>query len=271
MQSVLKAGTVIYRRVIFDYELLYVEKGEFILNYNEKDYKCQEGQFVLIHPGVPHSFSGINQELSQPHIHFDIIYRKESPQIPISFKDIPEFSKEELSLIHTDIFKNYPKNPFVNFKNKSEALNLFFNIINNPKNSLLTQKSMLIQIIDMLITDNFPECFLDEIKKYDTIQQIKDYIDTGYGITLSLDDFAKQFSYSKYYLERRFKKNYGVSLISYKNKKRMQSAENLLKSHSVSFVAEELGYTSIYVFSRAFKQYFGYPPQIAKQNKSNSK
>ena len=259
-QSVLSAGSTIKRRVIFDYELVYIEKGEFILNYNEYDYKCEEGQFILLRPGIPHSFSGIKKELSQPHIHFDIVYRKESPKTPISFKDISAFSPEERQMIHKDIFENYPIYPFVSFENKEYILKLFFEIINERNNSVLVKKANLIRIIDALILSNFPDCFSQENKIHDIARQLKDYIDAGQGLSATLADFEKQFSYSKYYLERQFKKNYGISLISYKNKKRMQRAENMLKTNTVSYVSEKLGFTSIYVFSRAFKQYFGYSP-----------
>jgi len=260
LQSVFRAGTEIKRRIIFDYELIYIEKGEFILNYNNRDYKCEKGQFLLLRPGISHSFSGIEKELSQPHIHFDIVYRKESPRIPISFKDIAEFTAEERLLIHKDIFVDYPQNPFVNFEDKEKALKLFFEIINEQKSSPLLQKARMTQIIDMLISDNFPDCFSEEPEKYGVAQQLKDYIDAGYGMASTLTDFEKQFSYSKYYLERQFKKNYGTSLMNYKNNKRMQLAETLLKKHTVSYVSEKLGFTSIYVFSRAFKQHYGCSP-----------
>ena len=128
------------------------------------------------------------------------------------------------------------------------------------KNSELSNKAKLIQIIDSIITDNFPDCFTSEEKKYDTAQQLKDYIDAGQGYSATLEDFENLFSYSKFHLEREFKKNYGMSIISYRNKKRMEKAEELLRTKTVSLVAETLGFSSIYVFSRAFKQHFGVSP-----------
>ena len=82
----------------------------------------------------------------------------------------------------------------------------------------------------------------------------------GQGITFSLQDIAKQFNYSKYYLERRFKERYNISFISYRNNKRMMLAKTMLLNDSVSNVAEKLGFSSIYVFSRAFQNLFGYSP-----------
>ena len=97
---------------------------------------------------------------------------------------------------------------------------------------------------------------------------ISDYIDAGQGLNSSLDDFEKQFSYSKYYLEREFKKNYGVSLISYRNNKRMEFAAKFLKENSVTNVVEILHFSSIYSFSRTFKKHFGISPTKYKDSQS---
>lgn len=64
--SVIPAGRSIKRRGLFDYELIYIQRGTFILNYAQRDYVCSQGQFVLLRPGVPHSFSGIEKDISQP-------------------------------------------------------------------------------------------------------------------------------------------------------------------------------------------------------------
>ncbi|MBP3435507.1 MAG: helix-turn-helix transcriptional regulator [Clostridia bacterium] len=66
-------------------------------------------------------------------------------------------------------------------------------------------------------------------------------------------------------MEHRFKNRYGISLIAYRNDKRMRSAKILLASQSVSDVSNELGFSSIYVFSRAFKNHFGISPSNYKK------
>ena len=114
------------------------------------------------------------------------------------------------------------------------------------------------------MNDNFPK-LLQEEKQPNVVYQIKDYIDAGNGLKMTLDDFAKSFFYDKFYLERKFKESFGVSLIEYRNKKRMELAKDLLKIHSVSQVSELIGYQSIYSFSRAYKSYFGYPPGNRKK------
>lgn len=260
MQSVLSTGTEIKRRVIFDYELIYIEYGEFILNYNGYDYKCTKGHFLLLRPSVPHSFTGINGALSQPHIHFDMVYSSKSEQTPVCFKDLCDLTPEEHRLMQKDIFENYPKTPFVTFSDNREALKLFYGIVCETEKSELARKANLTKIIDMLILDNFPDCFFNAEHRYSVARELKDYIDTGQGLSAQLEDFERQFSYSKYHLERQFKRNYGIGIIAYRNNKRMEMAKVLLKTETVSIVSERLGFSSIYVFSRAFKRHFGVSP-----------
>ncbi len=261
--SILSAGSEIKRRVIFDYELIFIKDGEFALNYNDCIYNCTKGQFLLLRPGIPHSFYGINNDLSQPHIHFDMIYSEYSSQIPISFKDICDFTIDEKKFLQKDIFISYEPSPFITFADNKKAIELFYSIINikeTPRETKLSQKAHLLQLIDMLIADNFPDCSTTNAKSNSFLQQVKDYIDAGQGMSMTLDNIARQFNYSKYYIEREFKKHYGISLIAYRNEKRMLLAKNLLPNETVSAVSEKLGFTSIYVFSRAFKNYFGVSP-----------
>lgn len=259
-RSVIPARGEIKRRIIFDYELIYIESGSFLLRYNEKDYVCNPGTFLLLRPGIAHSFREINRDLSQPHIHFDMVYDSNSTGIPISFKDTPDLTPQEKSWIRKDIFHLYPQNPVVSFRDNAQALELFYQITTTPAPPSLSRRAKLLLLVELLILDNFPAVFEKNDTYYPIENEIRDYVDAGHGLFSSLEDFAKQFSYSKYYLERRFKDAFGVSLISYRNQKKLLYAKELLKSESVTAVSEKLGFSSIYAFSRAFKLHFGYPP-----------
>jgi len=262
--SVLRAGTKVAQRVIFDYELIYIESGKAVLCFNGVNHFCTEGDFILLRPGIPHSFDCSFGDLSQPHGHFDVTYFPDSEAVPISFKDANEFTERERTMLRPDVF-HMNRSPFVSFKSREEALELFYDIIRADAPSRLYRKARMTALLDMLITDNFPTFFDEREDDYSVERQIKDYIDAGQGMTYSLDDFARQFSYSKYYLQRRFKSTYGKGLIEYKNEKRMTKAKELLKSDTVSGVSRRLGYSSIYVFSRAFKNRFGVSPVNASK------
>lgn len=266
MQSILRKGTEITRRIIFDYELIYIADGEFILNYNETDYRCIKGQFILLRPGISHSFYVTDTDLSQPHIHFDITHMSDSRQVPVCFKDLSDLGDKDRKQIREDIFPKDLLDPFVVFSDCQAALEIFYAIVNQPKPYSLTQKGLLIRLIDMLIKDNFPDMLADKTEDvYSAEEQVKDYPDAFQGIASNLDDIAKQFNYSKCHLAHRFKERYGISLIAYRNNRRMQLAKTMLETRSVTTVAEKLGFSSIYVFSRAFKNFFGISPSGFKK------
>lgn len=264
--SIIPQGHRVCRRAIFDYELIFIESGSMVLNYNGQDYHCDAGQFILLHPGISHYIPPIAQDLSQPHIHFDLLYNANSTVTPISFKDLDQFSDEELRIIQDDLLTNSSPSPFVTFSDPAAATDAFFRTIEcyQKKRSILA-KSAFFELLDHLITDNFPSCFTQG-KEYSIACQIKDLIDFGQGINMNLEDFEKQFAYSRYYLEKRFREKYGISLIRYRNQKKIQLACKLLGEMSVSAVTAELSFSSIYAFSRAFKKQTGQTPSEYTQS-----
>lgn len=261
-QSIIPSGHNIAKRVIYDYELIYLERGEFTFIYDDKPYRCKAGDFIFIRPGIPHSFQLEYGEISQPHIHFDITYRPQSEKIPISFKDINLMTEVEKSWIHEDYFSGYSSVPFITVPDKKEFLEDFFKII--QENDSIIKKSLMMRLIAVIININFPETIKKEIPSSNVAYHVKDYLDAGNGFEMSLDDFAQYFCYSKFYLDKKFKNVFGIGLIEYRNHKRMDLANHLLQRHSVTKVAEELGYQSIYSFSRAYKKHFGCSPNTYK-------
>ena len=92
MESRIPSGHNIAQRVIYDYELIYLEEGNFTFVYNGEAYYCKTGDIIFICPGIAHSFHLDYGEISQPHIHFDITHRPQSEFIPISFKDLDKIN-----------------------------------------------------------------------------------------------------------------------------------------------------------------------------------
>lgn len=266
VRSVLNTGLEIKRRIIFDYEFIYIADGSMTFFYNDIPYKVSRGHFLFIRPGIPHSFQDI-QALHQPHIHFDFVYHKNSKGTPVSFKDIPALSPQEKALISEDYFHNAPPFPFITFHDTEKALSLFYRTIDaNTSKDSLAAKGYLTALLAMIIDDNFPDMIKKDIGNYTIANQIRDIIDSQQGLRHSLDDLESQLSYSKFYLERQFKNEYGISIIAYQNEKKFIEATRMLATKSISQVAAELGYSSIYSFSRAFKNKYGLSPSQYRQN-----
>ncbi|MBE5756359.1 MAG: AraC family transcriptional regulator [Clostridiales bacterium] len=258
-ESTLLKGMNINQRIIFDYELLYLREGNFTLIYNGDTFYCKKGDVILIEPGVQHEFIVNTTDISQPHIHFDLSYRANSEKIPICFKDITAMTDKEKDMIHENMLPSYPTAPLLVCKNKTRFLTYFNKIVSKRPTSPLVRKGLLLELLGLIFYDNFWGLLRKE--QFPTIaHQVKDYIDRGNGLDMSLDDLSKFFSYSKFHLEKKFKECFNVSIITYKNQLRMQKAKELLMTNSVSKTAKILGYNSIHSFSRTYKNYYQQSP-----------
>jgi len=262
MHSELPAPFYIRRRVIFDYELLYIEDGEGILTYNDIDYHVHHGDLLLLCPGIPHTFNVNVQTLVQPHIHFDMKYDPQSEYIHISYKDYVEMDPQERAMIRENLFPNLSTSPFLNISDKNSFLKLFFEIIDSSAApaKALTRKAKMLQLLEAIIAENAPQVTSQSERSYKIAASIRAFIRANYRQNITLDMLEQHFGYSKYYIEKVFKKAYGISVINYRNRKRMDAALQMLPKYSVSETAHLLGYSSIYTFSNAFRAVYGLSP-----------
>jgi len=260
--SVLLPGLELKQRVIFDYELVYVESGTLDFCCAGKDYTCSEGDFLFFRPGIPHSFRTIRARLSQPHIHFDMIWAEDSGQVGISFKDYPQLTREERSMIREDLFRAFPPDPILTFRDRERAKQLFYQIV-IPGEAVdpLVRKARMTELIGLIVSDHFTQLTYAESAAPNAVpRMVRAYIDASFEMPITLESLEKQFSYNRFYLEKQFIACYGVPIIAYRNRLRMHRAKELLWDHSVTETAELLGYSSVYIFSRAFKNSCGETP-----------
>jgi len=94
--------------------------------------------------------------------------------------------------------------------------------------------------------------------------RLMNYIDSNIYSIKNLREAADALGYNYCYLSSVFKRTTGTTLIAYYKTTRMQLARILLEREkkTVSEVAEILNYSSVYAFSKAFKEYFGMSPTI---------
>ena len=179
-ESRLPAKHNISRRVIYDYEIIYLEKGEFSLIYDDIPYRCSQGDVIFLRPGIAHSFHFDHGDVSQPHIHFDITHRPQSEKIPVSFKDYDQMTDTERGWLHEDYFASYPRHPLLTLHNKELFLDCFYRIIQRKDDPPPVKKALMIGLISMLIEDHFPDS-IKEVPTFRVERQIKDYMDAGNG------------------------------------------------------------------------------------------
>ncbi|MGC6176874.1 AraC family transcriptional regulator [Lacrimispora sp. 38-1] len=98
------------------------------------------------------------------------------------------------------------------------------------------------------------------------IEKVRHIIEDHPFEKISIPMVANEIGISTRYLQKKFKENYSLSPKEYHLKQQMDLALILLGQENlpVTEVAERLGYSDMFSFSKQFKKHFGYPPLQAK-------
>lgn len=91
---------------------------------------------------------------------------------------------------------------------------------------------------------------------------VRRYIDNHFKENLSLDQLARLAHVNKYYLAHAFRREFGTSPISYLISRRVEESRFLLREtdHSLSLIAQMLGFSSPSYFSQCFRRVEGVSP-----------
>lgn len=102
----------------------------------------------------------------------------------------------------------------------------------------------------------------------DMVDIVTTYIAGHYRQELELKELAALAGCSARQLQRRFKQEKLIGPMEYVIRLRMESAQRMLRHTDapISEIAERTGYRDMYYFSRAFKKYYGVPPQLYRRS-----
>ena len=92
--------------------------------------------------------------------------------------------------------------------------------------------------------------------------EIKRYLDSNYREDISLDILAEIAHINKYYLAHTFQKEYGISPITYLNRRRIEESKYMLGNtgYSLAQISELMGFSSPSYFSQCFRKAEGLTP-----------
>lgn len=94
------------------------------------------------------------------------------------------------------------------------------------------------------------------------VKTISSYLDAHLAESISLDELSRTVFLSKYYLERVFRRETGVSIYQMLLQKRMIRARDLMREgHSLTLVAQQCGFSEYSGFYKAFKNEYGISPR----------
>lgn len=105
----------------------------------------------------------------------------------------------------------------------------------------------------------------------DIVLSILDYIDSNLYGEISIDNIAKSLCYDKSYLMKVFKREMGISIISYVNYMKIVNSISLLDNDDYLLkVCMNSGFNSLEYYSEMFKAIIGVNPTTYKKYLNNN-
>ncbi len=269
--SVIFSPWRLHERVIFDFELLYIKEGNIHVDIEGKSFYGNPGDVFLFKPKQRHSIDILGDScFHQPHIHFDLFYQPDSPEVKVSFKSLEALTSLEMKMFR----ESMPQNSEIDLPNQMRLSNtklfeeMLFEIIKEYEMKMpfheIIVKGMFVKLWTYLMRENYWHNNPVVSENMAELIGVKDYLYYNADREVDLDELSSEFNFSKYHLIRLFKKAFTVSPIHYHRLIRVEKAKKMIQFTNMSFTAisELLGFSSINSFSRAFRKVEGVPPSF---------
>lgn len=121
------------------------------------------------------------------------------------------------------------------------------------------------QIYGIKDSSDFPE------NQHSLVYQVKNWLDKNFTTQITYKIFQDLFGHNEKYLSTLFKAEFGISPSKYIGELRLNMAKNLMESNPdilLKDVAEMVGFTDAFYFSRVFKAHEGISPSAFMKNQN---
>ncbi|MBU3113981.1 AraC family transcriptional regulator [Clostridium lacusfryxellense] len=256
-------------RIIGDYEIIIINKGIVYIQQGDEKYELHKGDFLLIEPGSRHK--GYDYSEKGTNFYWAHFYSNDSC-IMRNHIDI----KAEIAMTKNNPYLNELKSSiliprYLKDLRLDKISVLFHQLLHLSQANYYTKQSvnyiitsLLIEIAEQTIS-NFKLSEI-EVDKEDKLPKILQWIKIHIEKNISLKDVAYEFSFSKEYLARYFKKNMGMSMQQYINYLRISNAKQLLCQSDLNIkeIARKLGFIDEKYFLKLFKKHENLTPKQFK-------
>lgn len=213
-------------------------RGGCTFTFGEREVRMEEGGMIYLPRASHHAFCVDEGEALYLRIDFSLIQKGNGEEI--LFADVP-----------TLFFEKTPSSVM----GRAEELLFLFERGVGAESSLKKQAGLLSLFAE--IQEN-----LAPKREIELLRPALDALFLSYREEISSEELAALCSISTTHFRRLFRRLYGTTPTDYRNRLRIERAKRLLRmgGFSVGEVAEEVGFESIFYFSRVFKAQTGESP-----------
>jgi AraC-like DNA-binding protein len=254
-------------RKLLDYLLVFIAAGEGVFTVAGKTFHVGANDAVFIPPDTLHEMSGNSEKMHCIYLHFDLIYdvirSNWNAYIPAGTHDLSKFDE----FMHPEI-----DDPFfsklcgkLNLKNPVSLKALMIRICSmhtkRKADSSLRISGVMLELLSEL-KEQLDNEDHNLIPDYEKLIDAANFITENPELSLSIKKLAKKTGLSESHFRRQFRLVHGMGPKAMQLQAKMRKACELLTywNMNVSEVAEELNFSSIHAFSRAFKNVQGIAP-----------
>lgn len=237
-------------RIHNDYDLWFVENGTVCIDVNGKVYTAKEDDFVLYYPNTPYHTYTENTACKLTYIHFDFA-------IGNNMRILNDFNFS--GIINGNRFaeeKMLFQRGYNEYENKSPMSALFL-------------KSCLTALLSRFFRElhSSDDIFRKDNKKggnthLTLFSPVFEYVSANIDKKITIAELSELINFSEKYFIRFFKNTLGISPMQYVNQLKMNQARKYIYegNYTVKQLADMLGYSDSYSFSKAFKKHFKVSP-----------
>ena len=238
------------------YEITIVSDGEGVILTNDIPTKISKGDIYISYPG---DFHEIRSSADKPLKYDFFAFNTKNPKIKKELKNIiSTMYYYEQRIFRDELIHSTVSAAIAEISAKQEH---YSDILCS-----LFEQTLFYLIRNLKISKNTPQ-HIHTGSSEELCFQIMQYIDTHIYSIERLSVLSEKFKYNYTYLSDLFKKTTGNTIANYYNTRKLDAARLLLneKKFKINQVAEMLNYSSLYSFSKAFKNKYGISPKYYMQ------
>ncbi len=248
-----------------EYEVLYFLKGQRLIFLKNRSYLAQTGDILIIDSDAIHMTRC--PPGAEPDCECVIFYITSGKMKELDGK-FPGLELVRYFARHTGIYRVNEK-----YRKQFMRLNRFFQ--RECQNMAygygeIVESAVLWSLVRMVrelnISEPVPPVGFEETKNKRTYE-IAEYMSENIDAISSLDELAKRFDISKFYMCRVFKEVTGYTILEYLTILKIQQARRYLADSdmNISQIAKKVGYNSLTHFEKEFKRYMHMSPTSCRK------